>query len=135
MLLTLMVSAVEDQNAPIIHLIEEARTLVMAHAGTSNSRDAVDKRVKNQTGKLLNSQDEVGGWSKLNSKPTSKGQDRDGMADDWEKSNDLTPKDPRDKNHDSDGDGYTNLEEYLNSLVTHDKKVKCLDSNWFMTGD
>lgn len=52
MLLTLMVSAVEDQNAPIIHSIEEARTLVMAHAGTSNSRDAVDKRVKNQTGKL-----------------------------------------------------------------------------------
>ena len=52
MLLTLMVSVVEDQNAPIIHLIEEARTLVMAHAGTSNSRDAVDKRVKNQTGKL-----------------------------------------------------------------------------------
>ena len=51
-LLTLMVSVVEDQNAPIIHSIEEARTLVMAHAGTSNSRDAVDKRVKNQTGKL-----------------------------------------------------------------------------------
>ncbi len=72
--------------------------------------------IKNRTGKLLDSQDEVGGWPKLKSKPASKDADRDGMADAWEKANNLDPKNPADRNGDTDKDGYTNLEEYLNSL-------------------
>ena len=32
------------------------------------------------------------------------------------KANNLAPKDPNDRNDDADNDGYTNLEEYLNSL-------------------
>ena len=42
--------------------------------------------------------------------------DRDGMPDAWERGHGLNPKDPGDRNRDRDGDGYTNLEEYLNSL-------------------
>jgi hypothetical protein len=38
------------------------------------------------------------------------------MADAWELAHGLSPDDPGDRNGDRDRDGYTNLEEYLNSL-------------------
>jgi len=107
-------------NAPTTHSSEEARRLVMAHAGASLVRDAVDVRlindIRNRNGKLLDSQDEAGGWPELTSQPAPKDLDRDGMADAWELANSLDPKDPEDRNGDEDKDGYTNLEEYLNSL-------------------
>jgi len=43
--------------------------------------------------------------------------DHDGIPDDWEKAHGLNPEDPNDANADANGDGYTNLEKYLNSLV------------------
>jgi hypothetical protein len=54
-------------------------------------------------------------------KPALKGQpalrdtDRDGMPDDWERQYGLNPGEPADRNEDRDKDGFTNLEEYLNS--------------------
>ncbi len=39
------------------------------------------------------------------------------MPDDWESSAGLNPGDASDGPLDRDDDGYTNLEEYLNSLV------------------
>ncbi len=107
-------------NAPTTHSTEEARRLVLARAGASLVRDAVDERlmndIRNQTGKLLDSQDQVGGWPDLKSKPAPKDADRDGMADAWETAHNLDPKNPEDRNGDADNDGYTNLEEYINSL-------------------
>ena len=38
------------------------------------------------------------------------------MPDTWEQNKGLNPKDPADRNSDPDGDGYTNLEAYINSL-------------------
>ena len=72
--------------------------------------------IRKQTGKLLDSQDQVGGWPELKSKPAPNDADRDGMADAWETAHNLDPKNPEDRNGDADKDGYTNLEEYLNSL-------------------
>ena len=43
--------------------------------------------------------------------------DHDGIPDDWETAHGLNPNDPADANKDLNGDGYTNLEKYLNSLV------------------
>lgn len=40
--------------------------------------------------------------------------DGDGMPDDWEKQNQLDPRNPADGPADTDKDGYTNLEEFLN---------------------
>jgi hypothetical protein len=37
------------------------------------------------------------------------------MPDEWEKKFNLNPADPTDNTKDKDGDGYTNIEEYLNS--------------------
>jgi hypothetical protein len=39
------------------------------------------------------------------------------MPDDWENRAGLNPKEATDGNADRDGDGYSNLEEYLGSLV------------------
>jgi hypothetical protein len=94
---------------------------VLAKAGASLSRDAADKRViqgvLDRTHRRIDSQKEVGGWPTLESKPASLDTDRDGMPDDWEKEHQLDPNNPEDRNADQDGDGYTNLEEHLNSLA------------------
>ena len=39
------------------------------------------------------------------------------MPDDWERGRGLDSAEPPDGPQDRDGDGYTNLEDYLNSLV------------------
>jgi hypothetical protein len=37
------------------------------------------------------------------------------MPDDWERTHGLDPSKPEDRNGDLNSDGFTNLEEYLNS--------------------
>ena len=50
------------------------------------NRDSIDIRivndVKNRTGKIIDSQDEVGGWTDLNPGTAPEDTDRDGMPDD-----------------------------------------------------
>ena len=108
-------------DAPATQSAEDAYELVLAHAGASLSRDAVDERViadvRNRTGRLLDSQDEVGGWPILRTRGVWADADGDGMADVWEAAHGLDPEDPKDGPQDRDGDGYTNLEEYINSLI------------------
>ena len=105
----------QTQSAP------QACELVLAHAGASLHRDAVDQRVtanvRDRKGKVIDSEDEVGGWPELRSQTALADSDHDGMPDAWEKAHGLNPHDPADRNADSDGDGYTNLERYLNGLV------------------
>jgi len=64
---------------------------------------------------IIDTQDDVGGWPELKSKPAPKDTDHDGMPDEWEDSNQLDKTNPDDKNHIA-SDGYTMLEEYLNSI-------------------
>ncbi|WP_297072961.1 thrombospondin type 3 repeat-containing protein [uncultured Duncaniella sp.] len=44
--------------------------------------------------------------------------DGDGMPDEWEIANGLNPNDPSDANGDCTGDGYTNIEKYINGIST-----------------
>lgn len=100
----------------------EAYSTVMAHVGTSLNRDAADIRViddvQNGTGSIIDSPSDVGGWPSLNTLPAPLDTDQDGMPDTWETDNGLNPNDPADRNDDKVGNGYTNLEEYLNELVS-----------------
>ena len=93
---------------------------ILQQAGASRRRDAADERlvegVRQGTHRMINSQREVGGWPVLNSEPAAPDQDRDGMADAWEQAHGLNVSQAEDRNADRDGDGYTNLEEYLNGL-------------------
>ena len=45
--------------------------------------------------------------------------DKDGMPDDWEHKNGLNPNDASDANGDLTGDGYTNIEKYINGISTN----------------
>ena len=64
-------------------------------------RDPVDTRIiqeiTDRTGKIIDSQEEVGGWPDL-------------------ASNVITLAIPADPNGDANGNGYTNLEEWLHQL-------------------
>ena len=101
------------------------RTLarVLANAGASLARDAVDQRfiddVHQRRGKLINSQTEVGGWPTLKSAPAPLDSDGDGMPDAWELVQGLNPRDASDATRADPASGYTNLERYLNGLVAH----------------
>lgn len=130
---------------------EEAYKLVLANAGVNYStRDTVDKRIINdvKTGTatfdghayeikqgfsdttvvrgIIDSQKDVGGWPELTSLPAPVDTDHDGMPDEWEKSQGLNPNDDTDRNiiH---ANGYTMLENYLNSLV--DPNPTQIDNN------
>jgi pectate lyase len=94
---------------------------VLAGAGaTEPRRDPVDERVVSEvmsrTGAIIDSPQDVGGYPTLASGVPPEDSDHDGMADDWERAIGLDPSDPSDGNGDLDGDGYTNVEEYLHEL-------------------
>ena len=108
------------ETAPVhTHSAKEAYEIVLEKAGaTIPMRDTVDQRIiaeiRNGTGHLIDTPGDVGGWPEYLSAPTPKDSDNDGMPDSWEIQQKLNPNDPSDNNLDSDNDGYTNIEEYLN---------------------
>ncbi len=76
---------------------------------------------------------QVGGYPEYSGKPY-KDSDGDGMPDEWEKKYKklgLDPKDPSDAVKDCNGDGYTNIEKYING-IDPTKKVdwKNLENNY-----
>lgn len=101
---------------------EEALRQVLASVGANfPGRDAVDARlidhVRNRTGRLIDSQAEVGGWPVLKSTAAPLDTDGDGMPDAWEAARGLDPRNPKDGSARADASGYTQVEVYLNSLV------------------
>lgn len=107
------VPAVTTQEA------EHAFESVLEKAGAVRPRrDAVDRRLIGMmrlgTGAIIDSQEEVGGWLALGGGAAPPDDDRDGMDDGWEDQFGLDRNDGSDHAGDMDGDGYTNLEEYLN---------------------
>ena len=110
------------------HTPENAYHAVLDHAGCSSpSRDTIDSRiieeVRNGTATkgdngFVTTPAEAGGWPTLESAPAPQDSDHDGMPDSWETDNGLDPNDPEDRNGIGEG-GYTNLEIYLNSLVSY----------------
>jgi pectate lyase len=82
-------------------------------------RDIVDTRivndVRNRTGKIIKSQEDVGGWPELKSIPAPTDTDHDGMPDLWETKHGLNPQNADDRNKVGE-DGYTMLEKYMNNI-------------------
>ncbi len=107
-----------------IESAKDAYESCLKYSGCSLERDEVDKRfiktIIDNTGKIIDSQSEVGGWDFYpeEKRPKNWDTDQDGMPDAWEKANKLDPSNPADGNWDQDKDGYTNLEEYLHNLIS-----------------
>jgi hypothetical protein len=104
----------------------EAYEHVLANAGaTLPKRDPVDARIVGMVrsgevtyvpGKgIITDISQVGGYPDYRGVPPQDS-DSDGMPDEWESRHGLDPNDPSDATGDRDGDGYTNVEEYLNVL-------------------
>jgi hypothetical protein len=123
------------------HSAKDAYESVMADVGANFPRyDAIDARtVKDvlrrgftykgsKTGLpgIPDSVKDVGGYVELKGGEAPADRDRDGMPDAWEQRNNLNPDDAGDGNGDAVGDGYTNLERYLNSILTvpHQKSAR-----------
>ena len=94
-------------------IIDEVRNGYATYAGKSYQKKG-DASLAHKSG-IIDSQDEVGGWPELKSLPAPADSDHDGMPDAWEKKNGLNPHDASDRNGVAEN-GYTNLENYLNSL-------------------
>jgi hypothetical protein len=97
----------------------EAFQKVVKEAGCIRPvRDQVDERIANDVlarrCRLINDPAEVGGWPALPKAEAPDDTDQDGMPDDWERGHKLNPRDASDGSSDADGDGYINVEEYLN---------------------
>ncbi|MVA75575.1 hypothetical protein GC722_05985 [Auraticoccus sp. F435] len=122
--ITLLRRPVEFPNPVPEQTAEEAYEDVLSGVGCSVPRyDSVDARlladVRNGTGRLINSQSEVGGMPLIESGEAPVDSDHDGIPDDWELDHGLDPQDPDDGAAlADDGSGYTNLELYLNSIAS-----------------
>ncbi len=114
---------------------EEAYASILENAGAIlPRRDTVDKRIVMEVENgvatyggaawgaksgIIDSQSDVGGFPTLYSAPALSDRDHDGMPDWWEEDNLLNPDDQSDRNGDMWGEGYTNLEYYLNSITAY----------------
>lgn len=135
---------------------KEAFEFVLENAGaTLPKRDAVDKRIVKQVRNgeinypdglestigtefinrrlpadsykkgIITSVEQVGGYPEYSGKPYLD-TDSDGMPDKWEEKYDLNPNDSSDANGDINGDGYTNIEKYINGIDPN-KKINWKD--------
>ena len=111
--------------APVtIQPATEAYELVLARAGAClPHRDSVDIRAVDQTrtGKVLYDKGiitdiaQVGGYPEYKGGPITYTQ-KDGIPDEWKKKYGMDVNDPNLATKDSDGDGYTNIEKFLDGI-------------------
>jgi hypothetical protein len=103
---------------------EDAYARVVAQAGTCQHRDAVELRLIGQLtslgtkGAIIANESDVGGQPAVTqvTRPAGFDTDGDGIPDAWETAHGLNPNSASDGSGDS-GDGYTNVEKYLNELA------------------
>jgi hypothetical protein len=113
--------------APLpVESARDAYDAVLEQAGaTRPRRDVVDRRtvelvrtgtVTDAAGKgIITDAKQAGGYPEYKGEPV-RDADRDGMPDGWEVRYGLDPDDPSDAAKDCNGDGYTNIEKYINGL-------------------
>jgi hypothetical protein len=111
------------------HPANALESVLLPNVGaTLPRRDSADARlvqeVRDRKGRIIDDPKQVGGWPELKSGAAPADTDLDGMPDAWEKTHGFDPNDKTDGNKDADGDGYHNVEEYLNA--TNPRKAEPL---------
>ena len=109
-----------------IHTADRALELVLQHGGASlPRRDSVDTRIMEEvrTGEvtykkgdgIISDISQVGGFPEYKGTPYTDS-DGDGMPDWWEQRFNLDPRSAEDARFDMSGDGYSNIECFINGL-------------------
>lgn len=117
----------KKQNLPKVAVATESAAAayknVLAHAGASLHRDAIDQRIigylqsLGKEGKIFKTEADAGGQGAMATGKAETDSDGDGMPDKWETAHQGNPKNAKDAAS-IRGGGYTLLEEYLNQLAT-----------------
>lgn len=117
-------SAPFDYPGPAtLYSAEETVDVVLANVGASLVRDGVDAALIAEVqsygtnGVLISDESEVGGPGNIAGGDAAVDSDGDGIPDAWETENGLDPNDASDGMAIADN-GYANLENYVNSLVS-----------------
>jgi pectate lyase len=118
---------------------QQAYDIVLAKAGCSLVRDAIDTRIVTEVQNgtytyegsnkdvkqsdlslcgLIDTPDDVGGWPEYSGTP-KQDTDKDCIPDEWETAHGLNPEDPTDAKATTLSAPYLNLEVYLNDIVAH----------------
>lgn len=99
--------------------LDVAQCVVNTVGATAPVKDSVDIRVTNDfsagTGKIIDNVSFPNDFPSFNVLPPPADKDNDGMADSWESANGLNIT-INDSTQDINGNGYTNIEEYLHYL-------------------
>lgn len=118
-----LVSAPFNYPAPVTLLnAQDAYAYVVAHAGASLHRDHADTYMIAEvtslgtSGAQIFNESEIGGVGTVAGGVALADTDGDGIPDAWEQALGTNPS-VADNNGDITGDGYTNLEKYLNALA------------------
>lgn len=118
---------------PAEETAQEAFETVLAKAGCSLQRDALDARIAEEvhtgtaackgsngsTGGLIDTPSDAGGYPLLQAAEHQQDTDRDGIPDAWEEAHGLDARKFADSKQETLVKGYTNLEVYLNDIVKH----------------
>ncbi len=112
-------SVVSQNTAPMA--VDNSYDYVLDNVGAV-PRDAIDSRVvrnvRQGTGLLIFHPDDVGGYLNFPSVAPPLDTDQDGIPDEYEVKMGLNPELSEDANQDNNCNGYSSIEEYLNSLIT-----------------
>jgi pectate lyase len=110
-------------EAPLVKTTSAAVAYNDALAGSGANkpvRDAIDKSLLHEvftnTGKMIDSQDDMGGWPVYRNYTPHKDTDADGIPDEWERKHKLDPQNANDAQS-LGKDGYSNIERYMNSMA------------------
>lgn len=109
------------KNFPAPDSARDAYKKIVATAGASLHRDAVDARLLadltslGRGGATIRDPEEMGGFGEITGGPAPLDTDGDGMPDAWETAHGLDPKIPDGQK--PAASGYTPLKDYLNSLA------------------
>ena len=121
-----MTALIKEQTAA------EAYETVLAKAGCSLQRDAIDTRIVSEvrngnytyegsngsSGGLIDTPSDVGGWPEYTG-TKALDSDYDGIPDEWEAERGLNPNSYADGRTQTLVPGYSNYEVYLNAIVAH----------------
>ena len=94
-------------------IINDTQNGLATHTGSGNHNGIIDSQEDN---KPVDADANWSAWPTLNSTEAPVDTDGDGMPDNWETANGLDPNNAKDGSIVGE-DGYTNLENYLNSIV------------------